>query len=70
MLMDTTYLRVLRSSNSKEPGEISSAASNLKRAHDSIKEVQKRFKSREAEEREKEVFHNLMNFIFCSDKML
>ena len=44
-----------RSSNAKEPGEISAPSSNLNTAFRIIKEVQKKFKTREAEEREKEV---------------
>ncbi|GAB6025748.1 splicing associated factor Dre4 [Chamberlinius hualienensis] len=43
-----------RSTNSKEPGEISAPSSNLNTAFRLIKEVQKKFKSREAEERERE----------------
>lgn len=53
---DATYLKELtyRSLNIKEPGEISAASANLNTAFRLIKEVQKRFKTREAEEREKE----------------
>ena len=47
--------RTYRSSNTKEPGEISAPSSNLNTAYRLIKEVQKKFKTREAEEREKEV---------------
>ncbi|KAH8365695.1 hypothetical protein KR093_003515 [Drosophila rubida] len=43
-----------RSSNVKEHGEVAAASSNLNNAFRLIKEVQKRFKTREAEEREKE----------------
>ncbi|XP_055909921.1 FACT complex subunit spt16 isoform X1 [Eupeodes corollae] len=43
-----------RSANTKEPGELSAPSSNLNNAFRLIKEVQKRFKTREAEEREKE----------------
>lgn len=49
-LKEGTY----RSSNTKEPGEISTPSSNLNTAFRLIKEVQKKFKTREAEEREKE----------------
>ena len=49
------WCRTFRSSNSKEPGEISAPSSNLNTAFRIIKEVQKKFKTREAEEREKEV---------------
>lgn len=43
-----------RSSNVKEHGEAAAPSSNLNNAFRLIKEVQKRFKTREAEEREKE----------------
>lgn len=49
-LKEITY----RSSNTKEPGEISAPSLNLNTAFRLIKEVQKKFKTREAEEREKE----------------
>ena len=49
-LKEITY----RSSNVKEPGEGSAPSSNLNTAFRLIKEVQKKFKTREAEEREKE----------------
>ncbi|KAG5683886.1 hypothetical protein PVAND_013146 [Polypedilum vanderplanki] len=53
---DATFLKEVtyRSTNTKEPGEISPPSSNLNTAFRLIKEVQKRFKTREAEEREKE----------------
>ncbi|CAG2163756.1 unnamed protein product [Oppiella nova] len=53
---DSTFLKELtyRSTNVKEPGEISAPSSNLNTAFRLIKEVQKKFKTREAEEREKE----------------
>ncbi|KAM8709301.1 hypothetical protein ACLKA7_016154 [Drosophila subpalustris] len=43
-----------RSSNIKEHGEVAAPSANLNNAFRLIKEVQKRFKTREAEEREKE----------------
>ena len=46
--------RTFRSTNTKEPGEISAPSANLNTAFRLIKEVQKKFKSREAEERERE----------------
>lgn len=54
--LDLTFLKEItyRSSNTKEPGEISAPSSNLNTAFRLIKEVQKKFKTREAEEREKE----------------
>jgi nucleosome binding factor SPN SPT16 subunit len=53
---DATFLKEVtyRSTNTKEPGEISAPSTNLNTAFRLIKEVQKRFKTREAEEREKE----------------
>lgn len=53
---DATFVKEVtyRSVNTKEPGEISAPSSNLNTAFRLIKEVQKRFKTREAEEREKE----------------
>lgn len=49
-----------RSSNAKEPGELSAPSTNLKTAYRIIKEVQKKFKTREAEEKEKEVSQRLV----------
>lgn len=49
-LKEVTY----RSTNTKEPGEISPPSSNLNTAFRLIKEVQRKFKTREAEEKEKE----------------
>jgi len=43
-----------RSSNTREPGEQITASTNLVNAYRLIKEVQKKFKTREAEEKEKE----------------
>lgn len=43
-----------RNSNKRVPGELSTPASNLNEAFRLIKEVQKKFKTREAEEKEKE----------------
>ncbi|XP_052830934.1 FACT complex subunit SPT16 [Octopus bimaculoides] len=53
---EATFLKEItyRSSNTKEPGEILPPSSNLNTAFRLIKEVQKKFKTREAEEREKE----------------
>ena len=44
-----------RASNVKMPGELSIPATNLQNAFRIIKEVQKRYKTREAEEKEMEV---------------
>lgn len=53
---DATFVKEItyRSTNVKEPGEISAPSSNLQTAFRLIKDVQKKFKTREAEEREKE----------------
>ncbi|CAD6206216.1 GSCOCG00010021001-RA-CDS [Cotesia congregata] len=53
---DATFVKEVtyRSTNTKEPGEISAPSANLNTAFRLIKEVQKKFKNREAEEREKE----------------
>ncbi|XP_077983541.1 FACT complex subunit SPT16-like [Glandiceps talaboti] len=52
----STFVKELtyRSSNVKAPGEPSAPSSNLNTAFRLIKDVQKKFKTREAEEREKE----------------
>lgn len=53
---DATFVKEVtyRSTNTKEPGEISPPSSNLNTAFRLIKEVQRKFKTREQEEREKE----------------
>ena len=53
---EATFLKEItyRSTNVKEPGEISAPSSNLNTAFRLIKEVQKKFRTREAEEKEKE----------------
>ncbi|XP_055384361.1 LOW QUALITY PROTEIN: FACT complex subunit spt16-like [Condylostylus longicornis] len=53
---EATFVKEItyRSTNIKEPGELLAPSSNLNNAFRLIKEVQKRFKTREAEEREKE----------------
>ncbi|XP_050429833.1 FACT complex subunit spt16-like isoform X2 [Adelges cooleyi] len=43
-----------RSSNTREPGEQITASTNMMNAYRLIKEIQKKFKTREAEEKEKE----------------
>lgn len=47
------YSRTYRSTNVREPGEISAPSSNLNTAFRLIKDIQKRYKTREAEEKEK-----------------
>jgi len=53
---DAVFLKEItyRSTNKKEPGETSASSSNLNYGFRMIKEVQKKFKTREAEEKEKE----------------
>ncbi|KAL1140968.1 hypothetical protein AAG570_000894 [Ranatra chinensis] len=53
---DATFVKEVtyRSLNTKEPGETIAPSANLNNAFRIIKEVQKKFKSREAEEKEKE----------------
>ncbi|XP_065056378.1 FACT complex subunit SPT16-like [Rhopilema esculentum] len=53
---DATFVKevVYRSTNVKEPGALSAPSTNLNTAFRLIKEVQKRFKTREAEEKENE----------------
>lgn len=60
--------RTYRSSNTKEPGEIAAASSNLNTAFRLIKEVQKKFKSREAEEKEKEDLVQQDTLVISSNK--
>jgi len=52
---DATFLKELtfRSTNTKEPGELSAPSSNLNTAFKLIKDIQKKYKTREAEEKEK-----------------
>ncbi|MCL4118736.1 UNVERIFIED_CONTAM: hypothetical protein GTU68_027378 [Idotea baltica] len=53
---EAIYVKELtyRSTNTKEPGELSAPSSNLNTVFRLIKEVQKKFKTREMEEKEKE----------------
>ncbi|XP_008316554.1 FACT complex subunit SPT16 isoform X1 [Cynoglossus semilaevis] len=53
---DATFVKEItyRASNLKAPGDISVPSTNLQNAFRIIKEVQKRYKTREAEEKEKE----------------
>lgn len=53
-LADFVKEMTFRSSNTKEPGEMYSPSLNLQTAYRLIKEVQKRFRTMEAEQREKE----------------
>lgn len=49
-----SFLSTYRASNLKAPGDTSVPSTNLQNAFRIIKEVQKRYKTREAEEKEKE----------------
>ena len=53
------FFSTYRSSNTKEPGELYPPSSNLNTAFRLIKEVQKKYKTREMEEKEKEVWEFL-----------
>ncbi|KAI6232490.1 FACT complex subunit [Aphelenchoides besseyi] len=53
-LADFVKEMTFRSSNSKEPGEMNAPSLNLQTAYRLIKEMQKRFRTMEAEQREKE----------------
>ena len=52
---EATFLKELtyRSTNVREPGELSTPSSNLNTAFRLIKDIQKKYKMREAEEKEK-----------------
>ncbi|KAK8785282.1 hypothetical protein V5799_008353, partial [Amblyomma americanum] len=67
---EATFLKEItyRSTNVKEPGEISAPSSNLNTAFRLIKEVQKKFKTREAEEREKEGIVKQDTLVLSSNK--
>lgn len=67
---DNSFLKEItyRSTNVKEPGEISAPSSNLNTAFRLIKEVQKKFKTREAEEREKEGIVKQATLILSQNK--
>ncbi|KAG8190381.1 hypothetical protein JTE90_022025 [Oedothorax gibbosus] len=63
-LKEVTY----RSTNLKEPGELSAPSANLGTAFRLIKEVQKKYKTREAEEREKEGIVKQDTLVLSSNK--
>lgn len=67
---DSTFLKELtyRSTNLKEAGEISAPSTNLNTAFRLIKEVQKKYKTREAEEREKEGIVKQDNLVLANSK--
>jgi hypothetical protein len=60
--------RTYRASNNKEPGETVAPSSNLNSAFRLIKEVQKKFKTREAEEKEKEDLVQQASLIISHNK--
>ena len=53
MIRNFSTIRTFRSTNIKEPGELSAPSSNLNTAFRLIKDIQKKYKTREAEEKEK-----------------
>eukprot|EP00088_Acartia_fossae_P005874 TRINITY_DN1265_c0_g1_i5.p1 TRINITY_DN1265_c0_g1~~TRINITY_DN1265_c0_g1_i5.p1 ORF type:complete len:1100 (-),score=479.08 TRINITY_DN1265_c0_g1_i5:747-4046(-) len=63
-LKEVTY----KSTNIKEPGEIAAPSSNLDTAFRLIKEIQKKFKTREAEEKEKADLVEQDQLIISSNK--
>ena len=67
---EATFLKEItyRSTNVKEPGEISAPSSNLNTAFRMIKEVQKKYRTREAEEKEKEGIVKQDNLILSQSK--
>ncbi|XP_054715676.1 FACT complex subunit SPT16-like [Uloborus diversus] len=67
---EATFLKEItyRSTNVKEPGELSAPSSNLSQAYRLIKEVQKKYKTREAEEREKEGIVKQDSLLLSSNK--
>lgn len=69
MCLDVNFIawfihRVFRSSNIRAPGESHPPAENLNKALRLIKEVQKRYKTRAAEEKEREVYFHYLYMIF------
>lgn len=62
------YCSTYRSTNIREAGEVSAPSSNLNTAFRLIKEVQKKFKTREAEEREREDLVRQDTLIISSNK--
>jgi len=67
---DAVFLKEItyRNSNKKAHGEVSSPASNLNHVFTLIKDVQKNFKTREAEEKEKENLVKQDNLIISANK--
>jgi len=67
---DATFLKEItyRSTNIKEPGELSAPSSNLATAFRLIKDIQKKYKMREAEEKEKADLVEQDNLVVSSGK--
>ena len=65
IFLSHVFFRTYRSSNTKEPGELYPPSSNLNTAFRLIKEVQKKYKTREMEEKEKEVRGILGHSTLC-----
>jgi len=67
---DASFMKEItyRSTNIKEPGEISAPSANLNTAFRLIKEVQKKFKTREAEEREREGIVQQASLVLSNNK--
>lgn len=67
---DATFAKEVtyRSTNLREPGETTAPSANLNNAFRLIKEVQKKFKTREAEEKEKEDLVKQDTLIISSNK--
>lgn len=68
LLVPIRFCRTYRSTNLREPGEVSAPSSNLNNAFRLIKEVQKKFKTREAEEKEKEDLVKQDTLVISSNK--
>ncbi|KAI1297269.1 FACT complex subunit spt16 [Halotydeus destructor] len=68
--VDASFIKEItyRSTNVKEPGELSAPSSNLNTAFRLIKEVQKKFKTREAEEKEREGIVKQDTLVLSSNK--
>lgn len=67
--MLSPFYSTYRASNMKAPGEQTVPALNLQNAFRIIKEVQKRYKTREAEEKEKEVSLNTDKALYTKAHM-
>ena len=66
--MNFLHRSTYRSTNIREAGQVSAPSSNLNTAFRLIKEVQKKFKTREAEEREREDLVRQDTLVIASNK--